>query len=90
MDKNINHQIGIDLHSEPMEANPLGEISSSILKHIENIENKMERSLASFDKDLRELKAITELSMEIRASQSLSEKPKTLNFKMKLFACETR
>ena len=33
----------------------------------------MERSLASFDKDLRELKAITELSMEIRASQSLSE-----------------
>ena len=73
MDKNINHQIDIDLHSEPIQANPLGEISSSILKHIENIENKMERSLASFDKDLRELKAITELSMEIRASQSLSE-----------------
>ena len=29
MDKNINHQIGIDLHSEPIQANPLGEISSS-------------------------------------------------------------
>ena len=46
MDKNINHQIGIDLPSEPIQANPLGEISSSILKHIENIENKMkDRSL---------------------------------------------
>ena len=76
MDKNINHQIGIDLHSEPIQANPLGEISSSILKHIENIENKIEKSLASFDKDLRELKAITELSMEIGASQSLSENVK--------------
>ena len=36
-DKDIlNHQIDIDLHSEPIQANRLGEISSSILKHIED------------------------------------------------------
>ena len=70
---NTNDQIDIDIHGGTTQANQLGVISSSILKHIENIENKMKRSFASFDKDLRELRAIIELSMVIRASQSLSE-----------------
>ena len=69
MDMNTNDQIDIDLHGGTTQANQLG----VILKQIENIENKMERSFASFDKDLRELRAIIELSLEIRASQSLSE-----------------
>ena len=73
MDMNSNDQIDIDIHGGTTQANQLGVISLSILKHIENIENKMERSFASFDKDLRELRAIIELSMVIRASQSLSE-----------------
>ena len=69
MDMNTNDQIDIDLHGGTTQVSQLGVIQ----KHIENIENKMERSFASFDKDLRELRVIIELSMEIRASQSLSE-----------------
>ena len=47
--------------------------STVILGHLENLENKMERSFALLNKELRELKATTKLSSEIKASQIVNK-----------------